>query len=746
MPYVGFRPFPFIRIVVVKTLKRACFGLLGLLLAVLTAATVAEKICGTPWVTGHVYASAWFALMWGLLALLSLAYLFRRRLQRRPAVFLLHIALVTILTGAGITRLCGRQGTLHLRTDEALDSFDDDRSGSRALPFRVRLDGFRIDFYPGTRAPMDYVSALTLIHAKDTLQGEVAMNRILSWRNYRFYQSSYDEDGAGVTLRVSHDPWGIGVTYTGYALLLLAMIAYFLDPGSAFRNLLRHPALRRSALCLLFGCCAFAARAAGPGPRTLPRDAAAAMGNLHVYYNDRICPLSTLARDFTVKLCGKSHYRGLTPEQVLCGWLFYYDDWKQEPVIRIRSAEARRLLGIEGRYARLTDFGNAIGTYRLQDASGKRGVGPADEQFNLVAMLCGGNLLRLFPYTDPSDGLLHWASQVDDLPRDLPHEQWLFIRRAMNYVNELVAARDYAGVEEVLRKIRAYQARECGDQLPSPARFRAEQIYNRIDMTLPLAVALILAGVASYFYACRRLMKGCTYGMWVRYLLDGGIVAALALLSLTLALRGYAAGHWPLSNGFETMQFLAWSTLLLALALRRHFLLVRPFGCLVAGLALMVSVMGESNPQITPLMPVLSSPLLCVHVVLVMVAYALLAFTMLNGVTGLVLHLAHRDRETVELQLIGRLTLYPAVFCLAAGIFVGAVWANVSWGRYWGWDPKEVWALITMLVYALALHAGSLPRFRRPLFFHAFCVAAFLTVLVTYFGVNFLLGGMHSYA
>ncbi|MCM1150417.1 MAG: cytochrome c biogenesis protein CcsA [Alistipes sp.] len=191
---------------------------------------------------------------------------------------------------------------------------------------------------------------------------------------------------------------------------------------------------------------------------------------------------------------------------------------------------------------------------------------------------------------------------------------------------------------------------------------------------------------------------------------------------------------------------MACCTLGLTLLLRRRFALLRPFGCLIAGLALAVSTMGESNPQITPLMPVLASPLLCIHVMLVMAAYSLLAFLFFNGLTGTALSLAHRCEEAGRLAVMGRLMLCPAVFLLAAGIFVGAVWANVSWGRYWGWDPKEVWALVTLLAYAAALHTESLPRFRQPLFFHAFCAAAFLTVLITYFGVNFLLGGMHAYA
>ncbi|MCM1107623.1 MAG: cytochrome c biogenesis protein CcsA [Clostridium sp.] len=186
----------------------------------------------------------------------------------------------------------------------------------------------------------------------------------------------------------------------------------------------------------------------------------------------------------------------------------------------------------------------------------------------------------------------------------------------------------------------------------------------------------------------------------------------------------------------------------LSLIFARRFAAALPFGFLVCGLTLMVAMLGEANPQITLLMPVLQSPLLSIHVAVIMVAYSLLSFTLFNGLTALLLHaLSKRDStEKLEhLQTVSHLLLYPAVFLLATGIFIGAVWANVSWGRYWGWDPKEVWALITLLVYASALHTSSLPLLRRPVVFHTFCVAAFLTVLVTYFGVNFLLGGMHSY-
>jgi ABC-type transport system involved in cytochrome c biogenesis permease subunit len=189
------------------------------------------------------------------------------------------------------------------------------------------------------------------------------------------------------------------------------------------------------------------------------------------------------------------------------------------------------------------------------------------------------------------------------------------------------------------------------------------------------------------------------------------------------------------------MQLMSLCSVVLTLALCRRSALMLPFGWMLTGLTLLVSMLGQANPAVTPLVPVLASPLLCLHVVIIMLAYTLLAFVMFLGVAGLITG----DGEG-DLQLFSRVLLYPALFLLAAGIFVGAIWANVSWGRYWGWDPKEVWALITLLLYSLALHRDSLPAFRRPRFFHAFMVAAFLAVLMTYFGVNFLLGGMHSYA
>ena len=738
-----------------KLLRNLSFGLVVLLVVILAVATCLEKAQGTSFVTAHIYGSPWFVALWAALAAVGLAYLSCRRL--RASVWLLHGAFVLILAGALVTRLFGLQGSVYLRQDasESVSAFTDADGEEHSLPFGLRLKEFRLEYYPGTVAPSDFVSTFEVADgAEEPHEGRVSMNHIFRYRHYRFYQSAYDTDGRGTTLSVSYDPWGIGLTYAGYVLLLAAIAGFFIDPRSAFRRLLRHPLLRRGAAVAVVLLCGGMLRAAD-APRTLPRGTAAAFGHLYIYYNDRICPLQTLAKDFTVKLTGRSSYKGLTPEQVLTGWFFYYDDWKAEPCIRIKSREVQRLLGIATPYACLTDFAGTEG-YKLDagrlaslSVKDKRAAEEANEKFSLVSGVAAGSLWKIYPYRAEGDSTrLAWYSLADRLPRTMPHERQAFVRSCMNYVAEQVARKDFARVNTLLDKMRRYQEREMGDMAPSAFRLQSERLYNRLNNSLPLAIASVTVGLLSFGYYCRRLMQGKAAGRRVDVSLLALLGVGLLYLAGLMALRGIVSGHVPLSNGHETMQGLAICAATLTLCLHRRLPMALPFGYLVCGLALLVSMMGESNPQVTNLLPVLASPLLSIHVAVIMLAYALLAFVMLNGVAALVLTASRRDcrTEVERLQVISRLMLYPAVFLLAIGIFIGAVWANVSWGRYWGWDPKEVWALVTMLVYALALHPASLPWFRRPLFFHAYAVAAFLTVLITYFGVNFLLGGMHSYA
>lgn len=540
-----------------KLFKHLSIGLFALITAILMVATIMEKIHGTEYALQNIYRADWMIALWSVATLSAIVYILQRKLQRQPVTLCLHLAFAVILLGAFVTHTTGRQGQMHLRVGEYSNQYVLDNDSIEKFPFSISLHDFEVTRYAGTDTPMDFVSTI-VIYDNERIEGTVSMNSIFKHRGYRFYQSGYDNDERGTFLAVSHDPWGIGITYAGYSLLLLSMILFFVQPDSRFRTALRKG--RNIAIILLM--------------------------------------------------------------------LF------------------------------VSTTSSARNTQQI----------PAKE--NAIALL-GTN----------------------------------------------------SG---------------------------AEALYNSMSDNRPLAITCLATGTILFVLFCINRKENRTrqtLASWIKVI----AWVTAAYLSLQIALRWHIGGHIPLSNGYETMVFMAWLSILMTPIAGNRVKEMLPFGYIVCGLALLVSTFGDSTEQIAPLAPVLRSPLLSIHVVVIMISYTLLAFTMLNGVAALIINTTHKNsplanREIAELQRISTLMLYPAVFLLTAGIFIGAVWANISWGRYWGWDPKEVWALITMLVYSTTLHSGSIKAMRRPLFFHIYCIAAFMAVLMTYFGVNFILGGMHSYA
>lgn len=681
-------------------LKRLLIAVYICLVCLLAIATFLEQACGTDFVEKYIYHTFWFCCLWGILAALAVMALIRRQLWKHLPTLLLHGSFLVILAGAMLTFVGSRKGYVHLTVGNKVGSFVEQESGRRIdLPFTLLLDSFRVEHYPGTEAPADYVSHIRILRSgQDTdsasCSRSVSMNRILSEQGFRFYQSSFDEDKRGSWLTVNYDPWGIGATYAGYVLLGISMIGLLFSHGGEFRRLMNHPLLRKGGVfCLLL--LAGSMQVQG---RTLPALSIRQADSLayeQVIYHDRVVPFNTLARDFVVKLTGRPSYAGLTPEQIIGGWLLRPDVWQYEPMIYIKNRELCRLLNLKTPYASVADLFDGQ-RYRLQDFwQGRQETGrkmsplekaivETDEKVGLILMLQKGTLIR-------------------PLPKD-------------------------------------------GSVKPLPlSKIRAELIYNRIPFSKCLFMFNLTVGLLAFFHLvyCGLRHSSERSGLLRRInrFLVVALYAAFLFQLFGYGLRWYVGGRIPLSNGYETMQFMALCTLVLACLFRRRFPFTVPFGFLLSGFALLVAHLGQMNPQITPLMPVLVSPWLSMHVSLIMMSYALFAFIMLNGILALCIR-----RHERMLMLLSRLLLYPANFFLGAGIFMGAVWANVSWGRYWAWDPKEVWALITFLVYSMAFHSKSLSAFRRPLFFHIYMIAAFLTVLMTYFGVNYVLGGMHSYA
>ena len=540
-----------------KLFKHLSIGLFALITAILMVATIMEKFHGTEYALQNIYCADWMIALWTAATLSGIVYILQRKMQRQPATLCLHMAFVVILLGALVTHTTGKQGQIHMRIGDYTNKYTLDDGSVEKLPFSLSLHSFKVTRYAGSEAPMDFVSGI-VVYDDERIEGTVSMNNIFKHKGYRFYQSGYDDDEKGTFLSISYDPWGIGITYAGYAMLLLSMLLFFVQPGSRFRAALQKG--RNIAIILLM--------------------------------------------------------------------LF------------------------------VSTTSNARNTQQI----------PAK-----------GNAIAL-----------------------------------------------------------------------QGANYGAEALYDSMSDNRPLAITCLATGTILFVLFCINRKENRARQILASWIKVIAWVTA-AYLSLQIALRWHIGGHIPLSNGYETMVFMAWLSILMTPIAGNRVKEMLPFGYIVCGLALLVSTFGDSTEQIAPLAPVLRSPLLSIHVVVIMISYTLLAFAMLNGVAALIINTTHKNsslanREIAELQRISTLMLYPAVFLLTAGIFIGAVWANVSWGRYWGWDPKEVWALITMLVYSATLHSGSIKAMRRPMFFHIYCIVAFLTVLITYFGVNFILGGMHSYA
>ena len=665
------------------------FALYALIVVCIGLATVIEKYHGTAFVSEHIYGAWWFSALWGVLTVASCACFIKKKLYKRFAIFLLHMAFVVILIGAFVTHLTASSDTIHLRVNQTYNL-------SPTNP--ITLKEFRIVNYPGTDAPMDYQSVLGFkvqgsrfldepsgkaerrVQEKEIL---VSMNHIGNIDGYRLFQKSYDSDGEGVTLGVNYDPYGIAITYLGYLMLLLGIIATLLSKKTQMR------ALYRKAITVVLLLVSVTVSAEEQMP-SVPADIAHSMGTINVLYNNRICPLNTVATDFAIKMTGSASWHGYSADEIFFSWMIYYSPWEKELLLNNPK---------------------------------KKG---AEERYAVVEMFYNGQFTKIFPCRI-GDAVDWYSPGGQVLPREIPVKEQFFIKQSMDFLTEAIVTGQHDRALEIIAKIKLFQRHMIGDVLPSKSKTKAEIFYNDLrSIKFPI------------------------------------------LITLQLGLRWWLSGHVPVSNGYETMLFMAWALLVMTVVLFRKVRIIIVLGPLAALCCLLVAMMAGSGSEITPLMPVLQSPLLSLHVMTVMSAYALFALQMFIGLYALFLTIKFKNNSSLftlhsslsRLTALSQLLLYPAVFLLAIGIFLGAVWANVSWGNYWSWDPKESWALITLMVYAVPLHLKSLnstldPKGRLPeqelsplnfKHYHLYMIAAFFAVLITYFGVNYLLGGMHSYA
>ena len=656
---------------------------------VMAIATIVEKIHGTTFVNTKIYSTWWFSAIWAVLAIASIARIITSGMQKTLTVLTLHISFVVILAGALTTHITSKKGYLHLRCGEKARLYSEQISNgdmrTATLPFSVTLNDFNIKNYEGTTTHSDYASHLTFSTDEESINETVSMNNIAVVEGYRFYQTSFDRDMKGSILTVTYDPYGTGITYIGYGLLIVSAILLLVLRTPRIKQLYRQ---LNGSRVLVIGCLVLAAATSFAKTPVVAREDAEKAERKLIVYNGRVCPLNTLAHDFCLKVTGKTSYKGLSAEQLLLSLPMAPEEWSEKQLLKIKNKALKERLGINSDLARIKDFYESDGRYKLdillneqmnkaedeQDKKLVRSIYDVDEQISLVNAAVTGKLIE--PYK--------------------------------------------------------------GNNPPSETRISAEILYNQLPLTV-VGAFMILTGILIIVIVEIIRKKGFAVKL--------GILLIISAFQLAVfILRWYISGNIPLSNGYETMAFVSLSTSLLTLSaiwmLRRQTFVCNTVtigGLMIAGLTLLVAHLSEMSPQITSLMPVLHSPWLTTHVSLIMISYSLFAFMAVIAGVDLV-------KKDARLDALNRLLLYPAEIFLTIGIFLGAIWANQSWGTYWSWDPKEVWALISMLIYCVPLHVGSLPVMRKAKVHDIYLIIAFLSILMTYFGVNYLLGGMHSYA
>lgn len=645
-------------------------------------------------------------------------------------------------------------------------------AAGRELPFSLKLNDFVVERYPGSNSPAGFRSRVTL---QDPANGtefdyDIYMNHILKYRGYRFYQSSYDNDEQGTVLSVNHDPAGMYTTYAGYGLLFLFIILSLLNRKSFFRTVAQghwSSNYRKTAAVIAF--LVFASLVPAHGQHlVLDRKAADNFGSVLAQdQKGRTKPLYTISSDILRKVAKENSLDGLSPMQVFLGCSLDFYHWQNVPLIKVSNEELRQRLGLKGElaaFSEIVSFGEA-GGYKLaslvdevyarpesQRSKFDKEVIKVDERVNICYMMSRGDFMRIFPLRDSTD---HWGKSEEAVKHEANREDSLFVMSVVPLWAQAVTSmtRAAASPDEYITALKQYQRHHAAYELPSEGKVKAELFYYKAKIFEKLfpwysTIGLIMIITIIAFIISGRALSGILLKV-----LAGLIATGFLFHTLGLGIRWYISGHSPMSNGYESMLFISWVTLLAGLIFSRKSLLTLAATSVLGGLTLMVAHLSFMDPEITNLVPVLRSYWLTLHVSVITGSYGFLGLGAILGLVVLVLMLfvnpGNRERISAvidELTVINYRSVTLGLYFLTIGTFLGAIWANESWGRYWGWDPKETWSLITIIVYTLVTHSRMIPGMKDTYTFNLLSLFAFSSVLMTYFGVNYYLSGLHSYA
>ena len=669
-------------------------------------------------------------------------------------------------------------------TIDDLDFYLSYGSDEVQLPFSIKLNDFIAEKYPGTVNSYSSFKSKVTVEDDKIFDYDIFMNNILNHKGYRFFQASFDPDEKGTVLSVNDDFWGTFITYAGYLLLFISMTAIFFAGNTRFKFLAKQLNKKTSLIIFLLSSTVLSAQSLDANLKTefidsiisasvISKDHANSFGKIIIQDSGgRMKPANTFSSELLRKVSRSNSYNGLNSDQVLLSIMDNPGVWFNAPIVYIKSGQKgdtiKKIIGIDQKIKRapLVSFFDSLGNYKLATNLEKaylsnipsqieKDIIELDRRVNLLYSALEGKIMRMFPV--PNDINNKWISYPEISEYNYEGADSLYVNNVLNlYFQTLRVAKqdqDYRQSEELLESIKGFQKKYGGLVMPSDFKINSEVVYNKVDIFNRLYKWYLFAGLGLLIILIFQIFYDSKFSSYLIKLFEWLIFTLFALNTIGLAARWYIAGHAPWSDAYESIIFVAWATVIFGIIFGRKSYFTLASSTFVASIILSIANMNWLDPSIANLQPVLDSYWLMIHVAVIVGSYGPFAIGMILGIVTLILTVIATkknrkifSRKLEELTIVNELSLTIGLVMLTIGNFLGGMWANESWGRYWGWDPKETWALISIMVYTAVLHLRIIPRLNNKWLFNLMSIISFAAIMMTYFGVNFYLVGLHSYA
>ncbi len=635
------------------------------------------------------------------------------------------------------------------------------------LPFSLKLNDFQLERYPGSMSPKSYRSDVSVIDPNNSSQKDylISMNKVLDYHGFRFFQSSYDTDERGTILSVNHDFLGSFFTYIGYALLAIGMFLSLFNKHSRLHYLSKKLNAKTNKVPLLlifFFVSTISFSQNSVQIIKIDKSHAEKFGSLYIKGGtDRVEPITTFTSEILLKLTHKSSFLGMNPNQVYLSMLTNQADWFKLPIIKVSDPSLVKRFNAQNNLISMNDLFNNDGSYVLnREVNAAYQKSPAtrnefdkeiikiDERANVLYRTLNHSNFKIIPDKSTGNWNTPMVTQNDSnitLPNKLFSDYILSLKKSSDSNNWQLA-------DSALKKLAEYQKNNMNKDLINENKKKAEIFYYKAAIFRHLFEFYFTIGLIYVAFLFFKILFVKIRLRWLDYFIRITLYLAFIIHTFGLGLRWYISNHAPWSNGYESMIYIAWATLLSGIIFSKKNKLVLAATTVLSGITLLVAHLSWMDPQITNLVPVLQSYWLTIHVAIITASYGFLGLCAILGLLILVLMIfvSPKNKERIainirDLSYINEMSLIVGLYLLSIGTFLGGIWANQSWGTYWSWDPKETWSLISILVYTLVLHTRLIPPLRSVFSFNLLSLLSISSIIMTFFGVNYYLSGMHSY-